>query len=73
MAVALTAGGRSLTGASLNLMAKSFQGSQVGLAPLARLLGEADPGPATRAAVGAYEGFLFGAGLALGLTRRPRA
>jgi hypothetical protein len=54
-------------------MAKSFQGSQVGLAPLARLLGEADPGPATRAAVGAYEGFLFGAGLALGLTRRPRA
>jgi DNA-binding winged helix-turn-helix (wHTH) protein len=72
MAVALTAGGRSLTGVSLNLMARSFQGSQVGLAPLARLLGEADPGPATRAAVGAYEGFLFGAGLALGLTRRPR-
>jgi len=73
MAVALAAGGRSLAGASLNLMAKSFQGSQVGLAPLARLLGEADPGPATRAALGAYEGFLFGAGLALGLTRRPRA
>ena len=73
MAVALTAGGRSLTGASLNLMAKSFQGSQVGLAPLARLLGEGDPAPATRAAVGGYEGFLFGAGLALGLTRRPRA
>ena len=73
MALALTIGGSSLVGASLNLMAKSFQGSQVGLAPLARLLGEADPGPTTRAAIGAYEGFLFGVGLALGLTRRPRA
>jgi hypothetical protein len=45
----------------------------LGLGAAARLLGEADPGPTTRAAVGAYQGFLFGAGLALGLTRRPRA
>jgi DNA-binding winged helix-turn-helix (wHTH) protein len=62
--------GATLAGASLNTIARSFQGSQVGLAPLARLLGEPDIGPLTRAALGAWEGLLFGAGVVLGFTRR---
>ena len=53
-------------------MARAFQGSQWGLAPVARLLGEKELGPVTRAVVGAYEGLLFGFGLIAGLTRRPR-
>ena len=70
-AVAITALGGHLAGTSLNFVARSFQGSQVGLAPLARLLGEPEMGPISRAVIGAYEGGLFGFGLALGLTRRP--
>jgi hypothetical protein len=53
-------------------VARSFSGSQVGLAPLARMLGEPELGPLSRAVIGAYEGAFFGFGLALGLTRRPR-
>jgi DNA-binding winged helix-turn-helix (wHTH) protein len=68
----LPAMGGQLAGASLNSMARSFQGSQVGLAPLARLMGERELGPLTRSVIGGYEGLLFGFGLALGLTRRPR-
>ena len=71
-AVALTLGGRHLVGASLDLMANAFTGSQVGLEPLARLLGEEHLAPMTRMAVGAFEGLLFGTGLAFGLTTRPR-
>jgi DNA-binding winged helix-turn-helix (wHTH) protein len=70
--VALTWGGRSLAGASLNMMARAFEGSQVGLTPLARLVGEPEMGPVTRTVLAAYEGFLFGLGLILGLTRRIR-
>jgi hypothetical protein len=62
--------GATLAGASLNTLARSFQGSQVGLAPLAQLLGEPDIGPLTRIALGAWEGLLFGAGLVWGFTRR---
>jgi DNA-binding winged helix-turn-helix (wHTH) protein len=62
--------GATLAGASLNTIARSFQGSQVGLAPLARRLGEPDLGPLTRMALGAWEGLLFGAGVVLGFTRR---
>jgi hypothetical protein len=68
----LPAVGGQLAGSSLNNVARSFQGSQVGLRPLARLLGEPDPGPVTRSVIGGGEGLLFGFGLALGLTRRPR-
>ena len=71
-AVVITALGGHLAGASLNLMARSFQGSHVGLAPLARMLGEPELGPLSRAVIAAYEGAFFGFGLALGLTRRPR-
>jgi DNA-binding winged helix-turn-helix (wHTH) protein len=70
--VALTWMGRNLGGPSLEIMAHSFQGSRVSLTPLARLLGEPVVGPVTRTALSAYEGLLFGIGLILGLTRRPR-
>jgi hypothetical protein len=53
-------------------MARAFQGSQVGLNPLARLVGEREMGPLTRTVMAAYEGLLFGFGLILGLTRRLR-
>jgi hypothetical protein len=39
---------------------------------LGRLLAEDGLGPRTRAVLGLGEGLLFGAGLAAGLTRRPR-
>jgi len=68
--VAISLLGATLAGASLNAIARSFQGSQVGLAPLARLLGEPELGPLTRAVLGAWEGLLFGAGVVLGFTRR---
>jgi DNA-binding winged helix-turn-helix (wHTH) protein len=68
--VAISLLGASLAGASLNTIARSFQGSQVGLAPLARLLGEPDIGPLTRAVLGAWEGLLFGAFVVLGFTHR---
>ena len=64
--------GRFLGAMSLDFMAQSFPGSQVGLAPLARLLGEPEPGVVTRVAISAFEGLMFGSGLASGLTRRPR-
>lgn len=70
--IGLTWMGGHLAGASLNLIARSFQGSQVGLEPLARLLGEKELGPVTRAVLAAYEGMFFGFGTILGLTRRPR-
>ena len=77
LACALTAGmlgwsGRFLGAMSLDFMAQSFPGSQVGLVPLARLLGEQEPGVVTRVAISAFEGLMFGSGLAAGLTRRPR-
>ncbi len=71
--IALTLAGRRLGGDSLDLMARSFPGSRAGLAPLARLMGEPQMGSLTRVVVSAYEGLLFGAGVALGLTRRPRS
>ncbi|MFN0152007.1 MAG: transcriptional regulator [bacterium] len=70
--VALALAGGSLVGSSLNQIASAFQGSQVGLAPLAALLGEGVPGPVTRLVVGAIEGAFFGAGLAVGLTHHGR-
>jgi hypothetical protein len=70
--IALALGGGHLGALSLDLMARSFPGSQVGLAPLARLLGEHDPGPLTAVAISAWEGLMFAAGTVYGLTRRPR-
>ena len=65
--------GSYLGAMSLDLMARTFPGSQVGLTPLARLLGEVEPGLLTRTAISGGEGFLFGIGVVAGLTRRPVA
>jgi DNA-binding winged helix-turn-helix (wHTH) protein len=62
---------RHLVAASLDVVANRFEGSSVGLAPLARLLGEQELRPVTRTLVSAFEGLLFGMGVAFGLTRRP--
>jgi hypothetical protein len=72
-AVALASTGSYLGAMSLDFMAHAFPGSQVGLAPLSRLLGEEEPGRLTSAVISAGEGILFGSGLVLGLTRRPRS
>lgn len=71
-AVALALAGRHLVGSSLDLMAGAFAGSQVGLEPLARLLGEERLRPVTRMVVSGFEGVLLGSGIAFGLTFRPR-
>jgi DNA-binding winged helix-turn-helix (wHTH) protein len=71
--VALALGGRHLVGSSLDVIAEAFAGSEVGLDALARLLGEDSIRPFTRAIVNGLEALLFGAGLAFGLTRRPKA
>jgi DNA-binding winged helix-turn-helix (wHTH) protein len=72
-AVALATTGSYLGAMSLDFMAHAFPGSQVGLAPLARLLGEDGPGVVTRVVISGGEGLFFGAGLVLGLTRRPHS
>lgn len=69
---ALVQSGSYLGAMSLDLLARSFPGSQVSMGPLARLLGEARPGPLTATLVSAWEGLCFGFGTAAGLTRRPR-
>jgi DNA-binding winged helix-turn-helix (wHTH) protein len=71
-AMALAATGSHLGAMSLDFMARSFPGAGVSFDPIARLLGEPSPGRVTRVAIGGGEGLLFGLGLALGLTRRPR-
>ena len=63
--------GGNFVGTSLNDLAHAYQGSHVGLGPIAHLLGEADPGPLTRTLASALEGLFFGTGLVIGLTRRP--
>jgi DNA-binding winged helix-turn-helix (wHTH) protein len=69
-ALVLTAAGRPLVGGTIHLIAESARGAQATLTPLSRLIGEPEFGPVTAAIVGTAEGALFGAGLALGLTRR---
>ncbi len=71
-AILIAASGGNLGGTSLDFMARSFQGSHIGITPVAHLLGEEAVGPRTRAVLGAYEGLMFGAGLAWGMTRRPK-
>ncbi len=71
-AVTLGAAGRPMVGGLVNAIAHATRQSQLSFAPLARVVGEPEFGPATAATVGAIEGGMFGAGLALGLARRPR-
>jgi DNA-binding winged helix-turn-helix (wHTH) protein len=63
-------GGRTVS-VTLDAVGETYTGSQVGLAPLARVLGEQELRPLTRTLVSGFEGLLFGFGLALGLTHRP--
>jgi len=71
-ASAVAFGGLHAGALSLDVLAHSFPGSQVGLEPLGRLLGETTPGQTTSLVIASGEGLLFGVGLAFGLTRRPR-
>ena len=70
--VGITLAGGTMVAASLDMAAGAFQGSQVGLAPIAQLLGEGELRPITGMLISAFEGLLFGAGLAFGLTHRPK-
>jgi DNA-binding winged helix-turn-helix (wHTH) protein len=71
--LALALSGHALVGGTVHLIAQASQGSQALLTPLGRLVGEPDFGPVSAGILGLGEGLLFGAGLAFGLTRRPRA
>lgn len=65
--------GGELVAASLDLIAKGFAGSGVGLDRLARVFGEGQLRPVTRTIVSAFEGLMLGFGLSFGLMHRPRA
>ena len=71
-ALLLAASDRPLVGGTIHAIAHASHGSQVELTPFSRWIGEPDFGPVSRALIGTGEGFLFGLGLALGLTRRPK-
>jgi DNA-binding winged helix-turn-helix (wHTH) protein len=71
-ALALANTGSYLGAMSLDLVSRSFPGSQVGLAPLSRLLGEPEAGTRTTSVISAWEGLAFGFGTVFGLSRRPR-
>jgi DNA-binding winged helix-turn-helix (wHTH) protein len=70
---ALGATGWSMVATSLDSVASVFAGSSVGLDRLARLLGEESLQPITRTIVSGFEAFMLGAGIAYGLTHRPRS
>ena len=71
-AAGLSAAGGRLGAVSLDAIVGRFAASRVELARLGRPFGEGRLGPRSRTALGFGEGLLFGAGLAFGLTRRPR-
>jgi DNA-binding winged helix-turn-helix (wHTH) protein len=71
-ALALSIAGRPLVGGTIHLIASGSAGSQAMLTSLGRLIGEPDFGPVSRAIIGTGEAVIFGLGLALGLTRRPK-
>jgi len=71
-ALALSMAGRPLVGGTIHAIATHSSGSQAALTSLGRLIGEPDFGPVSRAIIGTGEAVIFGLGLALGLTRRPR-
>jgi DNA-binding winged helix-turn-helix (wHTH) protein len=68
----VTSSGGRLGAVSLDAIVDGFPSTRVHLDALGRLFGEEGLGPRTRAGLGFGEGLLFGAGLAAGLTRRPR-
>jgi hypothetical protein len=71
-ATALSLAGGRLGAASLDAIVGTFPETRVHPASFGPLFGEEGLGLRTLAALGFGEGLLFGAGLAAGLTRRPR-
>jgi hypothetical protein len=71
-ALALTISGRPLVGGTIHAIATATTGSHAALTPLGRLIGEPGFGPISRAIIATGEAIVFGLGLGLGLTRRPR-
>jgi len=67
-----SASGARLGAASLDAIVDRFPSTRVRLDTLGGPFGEAGLGPRTGIALGLGEGLLFGAGLAAGLTHRPR-
>ena len=59
-----------MVGGVIHAVAQASAGSHVELTPLGSWLGEPAFGPLTQRLVAAFEGGLFGFGLAWGLTRR---
>jgi DNA-binding winged helix-turn-helix (wHTH) protein len=70
-AIALSVMGLPLVGGYLHAVARAASNGLPLLAPLGRLIGEPGFGPVTQMLLGAFEGAVFGAALAYGLTRRP--
>jgi hypothetical protein len=70
--LALSITGHVLVGGTLHAIAQSSAGAEVMLTPLGRLIGEPGFGPVTAALIAMGEGATFGAGLAFGLTSRPK-
>jgi hypothetical protein len=71
-ALLLALDGRPLVGGTIHAIATATSGSHAALTPLGRLIGEPDFGPVSRAIIGTGEAIVFGFGLGLGLTRRPK-
>jgi len=71
--VVLGVSGRPLVGGTIHAISQTSSGAHALLTPLAHLVGEPDFGPLTRTLIAAGEAGLFGAGLAVGLTRSPRS
>jgi hypothetical protein len=71
-ALALTVTGRPLVGGTIHAIATATNGSHAALTPLGRLIGEPGFGPISRAIIGTGEAVIFGFGLGIGLTRRPK-
>ena len=63
--------GLPLVGGYVHAVAQAARDGQLLLAPLGRFIGEPGFGPLTQTLLGAFEGAVFGAALAYGLTRRP--
>jgi DNA-binding winged helix-turn-helix (wHTH) protein len=70
-ALALGQMGLPLVGGYVHAIAQGAREGQLLLAPLGRFIGEPGFGPLTQTLLGAFEGAVFGASLAYGLTRRP--
>jgi hypothetical protein len=70
-AMVLGAAGLPLVGGYVHAVAQAASDGELLLAPLGRLIGEPGFGPITQTLLGAFEGAVFGAALAYGLTRRP--